>query len=455
MAGFDLRYLGIPGIQNMLTAQPNLVPDNMLTSIPAQSPGIDPTATAAIPQPQAPIQVPQGDLNYFPPMPDENRAPVTSRPFEMPSQSAGVDPTATGSNSRQQGPSGFDKFLGFLQGLGTGDNAIAGIANAFTGAKYGTPQNQTVNYLMKNGFDEESARGIVANPVALQQTLMTLRKTAEPTRGVVVGKRLVNPVTGQLIADYSDGASDTEYGLNPQYGVDENNNPVLIQIGKDGKAIQTALPAGVSLSKEPIKLDAGTNFVLLDPITRQQIGVVPKDVAGEAAANKAGAIRGEQLATQPQAQSALNTTVSSLDRLEAAASEIENDPALGRITGWMGVLPNAPGGSAASAQARLNTLKSQIGFTVLQAMREASKTGGALGAISDKENELLQNNLASLDQAQNEEDLRRELGKIREYVRGARQRLRDAYSQTYGGEAGTVQPTAPSGAVDYTDYFKN
>nr|WP_313022844.1 hypothetical protein [Brucella intermedia] len=451
MAGFDLRYLGVPGIQNMLTAQPNLVPDNMLTSIPAQSPGIDPTATAAIPQPQAPIQVPQGDLNYFPPMPDENRAPVTSRPFEMP---AG-QPIAAPQQPKAQSGSGVDRFLGFLQGLGTGDNAIDGIANAFTGAKYGTPQNQTVNYLMKNGFDEESARGIVANPVALQQTLMTLRKTAEPTRGVVVGKRLVNPVTGQLIADYSGGASDTEYGLNPQYGVDENNNPVLIQIGKDGKAIQTALPAGVSLSKEPIKLDAGTNFVLLDPITRQQIGIVPKDVAGEAAANKAGAIRGEQLATQPQAQSALNTTVSSLDRLEAAASEIENDPALGRITGVWGMLPNYPGSGAASAQARLNTLKSQIGFTVLQAMREASKTGGALGAISDKENELLQNNLASLDQVQSEEDLKRELGKIREYVRGARQRLRDAYSQTYGGEAGTVQPTAPSGAVDYTDYFKN
>ncbi|WPM81166.1 hypothetical protein R5W60_05590 [Brucella pseudintermedia] len=188
MAGFDLRYLGIPGIQNMLTAQPNLVPDNMLTSIPAQSPGIDPTATAAIPQPQAPIQVPQGDLNYFPPMPDENRAPVTSRPFEMPSQSAGVDPTATGSNSRQQGPSGFDKFLGFLQGLGTGTNAIQGISNAISGAKYGTQQNQTVQYLTGKGFSQPDAQMIASNPNALGVVLTNIYKGQDPRAALELQK---------------------------------------------------------------------------------------------------------------------------------------------------------------------------------------------------------------------------------------------------------------------------
>ncbi|MEN5106654.1 hypothetical protein [Brucella anthropi] len=184
MAGFDLRFLGIPGIQNMLTAQPNLVPDNMLTSIPAQSPGIDPTATAAIPQPQAPIQVPQGDLNYFPPMPDENRAPVTSRPFEMPAGQTMAAPQ----QPKSQSSNGVDRFLGFLQGLGTGDNAIAGIANAFTGAKYGTQQNQTVQYLTGKGFSQPDAQMIASNPNALGVVLTNIYKGQDPRAAMELQK---------------------------------------------------------------------------------------------------------------------------------------------------------------------------------------------------------------------------------------------------------------------------
>lgn len=73
-----------------------------------------------------------------------------------------------------------------------------------------------------------------------------------------------------------------EYGLNPQYGIDANGNPVLLQLSKGGTAKQTPLPDGISLSKQPIKMDAGTHFILLDPITRQPVGQIPKDNYGEA-----------------------------------------------------------------------------------------------------------------------------------------------------------------------------
>jgi GH24 family phage-related lysozyme (muramidase) len=89
------------------------------------------------------------------------------------------------------------------------------------------------------------------------------------------------------------GNQPTEYGLTPQYGVDENGNPVLIQIGKDGTAVRTPLPDGVSLSKQPIKMDAGTHFVLLDPITRQPVGTIPKDNRGEASEKAVGTATGK------------------------------------------------------------------------------------------------------------------------------------------------------------------
>jgi hypothetical protein len=118
------------------------------------------------------------------------------------------------------------------------------------------------------------------------------------------------------------------------------------------------------------------------------------------------------------------------------------------VTGWESKFPSFPGGEAAGVQARLNTLKSQVGFNVLQAMREASKTGGALGAVSDRENELLQNNLAALDQAQSLGDFKKQLGKIKEYVTGAKQRLSGAYKQMYNEDYAAPGVSAPADAPD-------
>lgn len=92
-------------------------------------------------------------------------------------------------------------------------------------------------------------------------------------------------------------AAGTEYGLNPQYGVDAEGNPVLIQLGKNGQSTQTPLPDGVSLSKKPIKLDAGTHFVLLDPITRQPVGKIEKQLQNAASQKAQGAVEGKTQAT--------------------------------------------------------------------------------------------------------------------------------------------------------------
>lgn len=146
-----------------------------------------------------------------------------------------------------------------------------------------------------------------------------------------------------------------------------------------------------------------------------------------------------------EAKAALDSTNSSLDRTIELANGIMNDPALGRITGIMGMIPNRPGGEAANAQARLNTLKSQIGFAVLQAMRDASKTGGALGAVSDTENKLLQNNIASLENVQDEAQLRQELQKIIGWATGAKGRMSDAYAQQYGDAQQGSQATQAAG----------
>ena len=65
-------------------------------------------------------------------------------------------------------------------------------------------------------------------------------------------------------------------------------------------------------------------------------------------------------------------------------------------------------------EATVDTIKANLGFDQLRAMREASQTGGALGQVTVKEIEFLQNTIASLDTRQSVGTLRQNLKQIRE-----------------------------------------
>ena len=68
------------------------------------------------------------------------------------------------------------------------------------------------------------------------------------------------------------------------------------------------------------------------------------------------------------------------------------------INGWtQATLWWVPEGEAKSVDNAVDTLKANVAFDRLQKMRDNSKTGGALGQVSEKELKLLEANLASLD----------------------------------------------------------
>lgn len=163
-------------------------------------------------------------------------------------------------------------------------------------------------------------------------------------------------------------------------------------------------------------------------------------------------IKAEKAAREaPMAAAQMDEGSVQLDRLSKAAEDLQNAPGLGRITGLWGRLP-ASIGDAADAQAQLENLKSQAGFNVLQQMRNMSKTGGALGNVSDKEGERLEANLASLDTKQSREQFLKSLKGIEEYAQGAKQRLRSAYESTYGKGNAPQEPvhgavSAPASAI--------
>lgn len=80
----------------------------------------------------------------------------------------------------------------------------------------------------------------------------------------------------------------------------------------------------------------------------------------------------------------------------------------------------------------LDVLKSSIGFGELTEMREASKTGGALGQVSERELALLTNALGALNMEQSPTSIKTQLNKIKESV----QRWQEAKNK-YSGSATT------------------
>jgi hypothetical protein len=93
-----------------------------------------------------------------------------------------------------------------------------------------------------------------------------------------------------------------------------------------------------------------------------------------------------------------------------AIEKIENAVASGEesgmnpfddVTGLAGaVLKNLPGSNANDVAAAIETVVSSIGFDRLQAMRDASPTGGALGQVSERELGQLNASIGNLRQSQ-------------------------------------------------------
>lgn len=76
-------------------------------------------------------------------------------------------------------------------------------------------------------------------------------------------------------------------------------------------------------------------------------------------------------------------------------------------------LSSIPGTAAHDVAKLLDGIKANVAFDKLQQMREASPTGGALGAVSDREMALLQATLGSLEQSQSSQQFKENLGRLK------------------------------------------
>ena len=95
---------------------------------------------------------------------------------------------------------------------------------------------------------------------------------------------------------------------------------------------------------------------------------------------------------------------------------------------------------AYNLQAKIDSIKSQLGFSQLQSMRDASPTGGALGQVSNQEIKFLQAALTNLDKGQDAATLKKNLDKVILHYNNWREAAVGKL-----GEKGIQTPAAPSG----------
>jgi hypothetical protein len=152
--------------------------------------------------------------------------------------------------------------------------------------------------------------------------------------------------------------------------------------------------------------------------------------------------RQKREAAYPQATAAIKGIESKSDALLKDLKALRDDSGLEQITGMIYGRTGSVSREGSRAQALYDKIVAKGGFEMLQQMRETSKTGGALGSISNLEGQQLKAAFGALDRRQNTADVKSVIDQIIGDVEGAKTRSREAYDSTYSYK--TAPTTKPS-----------
>jgi hypothetical protein len=161
----------------------------------------------------------------------------------------------------------------------------------------------------------------------------------------------------------------------------------------------------------------------------------------------------EREAERPKATLGIATQLDDLKRLKALAGEIMKAPALSKSVGLVGAAPSLPGSDAANVDSLIDSLKAQISGMKLQAMRDASKTGGAVGQVTEREWPRLENMITALHKKMSPELFREKLSELVYEIGKAETNLNQAHQGQYGSAVET--PPAAQQAKTWQNTYKS
>ncbi len=117
-----------------------------------------------------------------------------------------------------------------------------------------------------------------------------------------------------------------------------------------------------------------------------------------------------------------------------------------RTVGLFGTITKfIPGEPAADLKEAIQTIKARLSFDTLQEMRDLSKTGGALGNVSNQELKSLEASIASLEQSQSYPAFLENLRIVQRHYDRIKQAVNQDLALYESATAQTSQGTKPSG----------
>lgn len=155
-------------------------------------------------------------------------------------------------------------------------------------------------------------------------------------------------------------------------------------------------------------------------------------------------------AAYPQAKASIQSYESKADKFVRDIDELlENKDGLNEITGYLAGRTELSAISEAGrkALAKYNQIVAKGGFQALQDIREMSKTGGALGSISNQEGKQLIASFAAVDRRQSADDVRAVLEQLKSDIEGSKTRIRETFDETYAYKSGGTAPTGGGAPV--------
>lgn len=300
--------------------------------------------------------------------------------------------------------------------MGGGGN-MQNLGNAFGAAGQGiaaqkerkgleAQKTKTYNFLMKNAPEYAQAIDMGLSPTDAYKAYLSDQKElkAQKPKGIInAGSgNLYDADSGTWLSAPGGGAEGIA-GLQPVWLQDENGQPVLGQMTKDGKVIRSQIDKGLSPVgpyEKAFETGKGSS-------------------EGKAVGEAAGALPGaSQVATNVAQQ----------------VEDLKSDPYLDSMLGPIDSrMPNVTQ-DAARVQGKIIQLK---GGAFLQA-RQALKGGGA---ITDYEGQKAEAAYARLNEAQSPEDFKAALDEFNYYVQQGLQKLeQQAGQQRIGGRTGMPSP---------------
>lgn len=251
-----------------------------------------------------------------------------------------------------------------------------------------------------------------------------------------------------------------------------------IRYGADGQQIAAA--PKVEKAKDAAKLGSEEDFIqraasemgkTVDQLTAKQVESIRRRYAQTTRFTEPGSDKGEWVRTStgdivkrvPQAGDTPYDAVAARQqasteggmspysaerstRILARIDEVSSNVGL-MTAGVGGLMARIPATDARKLKGDLDELKANIAFNELTQMREASKTGGALGSIAVRELELLERTLGTLDQLLSPADLKANLARIKESV----QRWNAAKAQGQLDRGAAVPNPGPDTGAGWTD----